>query len=54
MKHESGRLYSYNYVCKDKNNVCLACQRMNELLDDYLDSKTIDALYKRDKISGFD
>ena len=25
---------------KDKNNVCLACQRMNELLDDYLDSKT--------------
>ena len=53
MKHESGRLYSYNYICKDKNNVCLACVNMNKLMEKYLDKKTIDALYKRDKISGF-
>ena len=53
MKHESGRLYSYNYICKDKNNVCLACLNMNKLMEKYLDKKTIDSLYKRDKISGF-
>ena len=53
MKHESGRLYSYNYICKDKNNVCLACINMNKLMEKYLDKKTIDSLYKRDKISGF-
>ena len=53
MTHESGRLYSYNYICKDKNNACLACQNMNKLLKKYLDSKTIDALFKRDKSFGF-
>ena len=53
MTHESGRLYSYNYICKDKNNACLACQNMNKLLKKYLDSKTIEALFKRDKESGF-
>jgi hypothetical protein len=53
MKHESGRLYSYNFICKDKNNVCLACLSMNKLIDKYLNSKTIEALYKRDKLSGY-
>ena len=53
MKHETGRLFSYEYICTDKNNVCLACQNMNKLLNKYLDKKTIDALIKRDKLSGF-
>ena len=53
MIHESGRPYSYNYICKDKNNVYSACQNMNKLIKKYLDNKTIDALYKRDKKSGF-
>ena len=53
MKHETGRLFSYDFVCTDKNNVCLACQNMNKLLNKYLDKKTIDALIKRDKMSGF-
>ena len=53
MIHESGRPYSYNYICKDKNNVCSACQNMNKLIKKYLDSKSIDALYKRDKASGY-
>jgi uncharacterized C2H2 Zn-finger protein len=53
MKHETGRLFSYDFVCTDKNNVCLACKNMNDLLDKYLDKKTIEALYKRDKLSGF-
>ena len=53
MIHESGRPYSYNYICKDKNNLCSACQNMNKLIKKYLDNKTIDALYKRDKKSGF-
>ena len=53
MKHESGRLYSYDYICTDKNNICLACQNMNKLLDKYLDNKIIEALIKRDKMSGF-
>ena len=52
-KHESGRLYSYNYICNDKNNICLACQNMNKMLKKYLDSKTIEALLKRDKKAGF-
>ena len=53
MKHETGRLFSYDFVCTDKNNVCLACKNMNIILNKYLDKKTIDALYKRDKLSGF-
>ena len=53
MKHETGRLFSYDFVCTDKNNVCLACQNMNGILGKYLDKKTIEALYKRDKLSGF-
>ena len=53
MKHDTGRLFSYDFVCSDKNNVCLACQNMNTLLNKYLDKKIIDALYKRDKLSGF-
>ena len=53
MKHETGRLFSYDFICSDKNNVCLACKIMNGLLSKYLDKKTIDALYKRDKLSGF-
>ena len=53
MKHETGRLFSYDFVCTDKNNVCLACKNMNDLLDKYLDKKTIEAPYKRDKLSGF-
>ena len=42
-----------NFICKDKNNVCLACLSMNKLIDKYLNSKTIEALYKRDKLSGY-
>ena len=53
MIHESGRPYSYNYICKDKNNVCSACQNMNKLIKKYLNIKTINALYKRDKTSGY-
>jgi len=53
MKHETGRLFSYDYTCTDKNNVCLACQNMNKVMGKYLDKKFIDALYKRDKASGF-
>ena len=53
MKHDTGRLFSYDFVCSDKNDVCQACQIMNTLLNKYLDKKIIDALYKRDKLSGF-
>lgn len=53
-KHETGRIFSYDFICSDKNNVCLACENMNKLLDKYLDQKTIDALIQRDKLSGFE
>ena len=53
MKHDSGRLFSYDYICKDKNNICSACKNMNKLMKKYLDDKTINALYKRDKLAGF-
>ena len=45
MKHETGRLFSYDFVCTDKNNVCLACKNMNGLLGKYLDKKTIEGRY---------
>ena len=53
-KHETGRLFSYDFICSNKNNVCLACQNMNNLLNKYLDNKIIEALKRRDKMSGFD
>lgn len=53
MKHETGRIYSYDYICSDKNNVCLSCQNMNPLISKYLDSKIVEALLQRDKINGY-